>query len=275
MLRKYPYILLSGIVLFSTIRVEGQLTMPDNVCSGQFRHYNVISNPGSTYTWSIDGVVQAGFTSNDFVHVWNSSNTYLLEVQERSTDGCLGPVRSGQVFVHPLPSLTASVVNSDSQPEYGKIDFTFTDVPDGTYTITYTSGSFTNVIVLGGIATVTAPPGIFNNLSITVAGCSSFASANVVLTDSKQLNLITPEAFSPNGDLINDVWNIGNIDVYPDVEVIIYNRWGQSVWKSGKGYHQPWDGKSNGINLPIDSYHYVIDLHNKTKPIVGEITIVR
>jgi gliding motility-associated-like protein len=63
--------------------------------------------------------------------------------------------------------------------------------------------------------------------------------------------------------------------LYPNAEVTIYNRWGQSVWKSERGYHQPWDGKSNGINLPIDSYHYVIDLRNRTKPIVGEITIVR
>jgi len=275
MLRKYPYILLFGIVLLGTIRVEGQSTMPDNVCSGQFRHYNVISNPGSTYTWSIDGVVQAGFTSNEFEHIWNISDTYLMEVQERSADGCLGPVKSGQVFVHPLPSLAASGVNSVSQSEDGKIDFTFTDVPDGTYTISYTSGSFTNVIVLGGKATVEAPPGIFNNLSINVSGCMSSASANVVLTDPEQLNLIIPEAFSPNGDLVNDVWNIRNIDLCPNAEVTIYNRWGQSVWKSERGYHQPWDGKSNGINLPIDSYHYVIDLHNRLKPIVGEITIVR
>jgi gliding motility-associated-like protein len=191
-LRKYPYILLFGIVLFSHVRVEGQSTMPDSVCPGQFRHYNVIANPGSTYIWSIDGVVQAGFTSSEFVHIWNTSDTYLLEVQERSVDGCLGPVRSGQVFVH-----------------------------------------------------------------------------------TEQLNLFIPEAFSPNGDLINDYWNIGNIDSYPNAEVTIYNRWGQSVWKSESGYHHPWDGKSNGINLPVDSYHYVIDLHNRSKPIVGEITIVR
>ncbi|MGC1389607.1 MAG: gliding motility-associated C-terminal domain-containing protein [Bacteroidales bacterium] len=275
MLRKHLCILLSGMVLFSSVRVEGQLSMPDNVCSGQFRHYTVNSNPGSAYTWSIDGAVQPGFTSNEFFHIWNTSGTYLLEVQERSADGCPGPVRSGQVFVHPLPSLTASGVNSVSQSEYGKIDFTFTDVPDGTYTITYASGSFTNVIVLDGIATVTAPPGLFDDLSITVAGCMSSASANIVISYPEQLNLVIPEAFSPNGDLVNDVWNIGNIDLYPYAEVTIYNRWGQTVWKSEQGYHLPWDGKSNGINLPVDSYHYVINLHNRSKPIVGEITIVR
>ena len=193
MIKRYPYILLFGIVLSGALRVEGQATMPDNVCIGQLRSYNVDSNPGSTYTWWIDGIVQAGFTTSEFIHRWNNPNTYLLEVQELSADGCPGPVRSLSVFV-------------------------------------------------------TVP--IYTDLTI-------------------------PEAFSPNSDLINDVWNIGNIKAYPKAEISIYNRWGQSVWRSEQGYPQPWDGKSNGVNLPVDSYHYVIDLHNGSKQIVGVITIVK
>ena len=193
MIKRYPYILLFGIVLSGAFRVTGQVTMPDNVCTGHLRYYNVDSNPGSTYTWWIDGIVQSGFTTSEFVHAWNNSSTYLLEVQERSTDGCLGPVRS----------------------------------------------------------------------------------LCVVVTVSIYIDLTIPEAFSPNSDLINDVWNIGNIEAYPKAQITIYNRWGQSVWRSEQGYPQPWDGKSNGVNLPVDSYHYVIDLHNGSKQIVGSITIVK
>ena len=83
------------------------------------------------------------------------------------------------------------------------------------------------------------------------------------------------EAVSPNGELINDLWNISIKSSYPDMEVTIYNRWGQLVWKSGMGYPVPWDGKSNSADLPADSYHYSIYLHNGSKPIVGDITIVR
>ena len=193
MIKRYPYILLFGIVLSGAFRVTGQVTMPDNVYTGHLRYYNVDSNPGSTYTWWIDGIVQSGFTTSEFVHAWNNSSTYLLEVQERSTDGCLGPVRS----------------------------------------------------------------------------------LCVVVTVSIYIDLTIPEAFSPNSDLINDVWNIGNIEAYPKAQITIYNRWGQSVWRSEQGYPQPWDGKSNGVNLPVDSYHYVIDLHNGSKQIVGSITIVK
>ena len=87
--------------------------------------------------------------------------------------------------------------------------------------------------------------------------------------------LIIPNAISPNGDLINDVWNIGMIELYPAMEIKIFNRWGKTIWRSEKGYPQPWDGRSNGSSLPIDSYHYIIDLHNGTKPLVGNVTIVR
>ena len=274
MLKSYPYISLFCVAMFSNPRVAGQMTMPDNVCTGQLKHYNVDNNPGSNYIWLIDGVVQDGFNTNEFVHTWNTQNTYLLEVQEFSADGCPGPVRSGQVFVNPLPAVVAYVIDSFTPGDNGNIHFSFSNVPDGVYTISFATGSFDNVIVAGGIATVTAPPGIYNNISITVSGCTSL-STKVVMWDFQQSGLIIPEAFSPNGDLVNDVWEIGNIEAYPKAVITIYNRWGQSVWRSDLGYSHPWDGKSNDVNLPIDTYHYLIELHNGSKPIVGGITIVR
>ena len=85
-----------------------------------------------------------------------------------------------------------------------------------------------------------------------------------------------PNAITPDGDGRNDDWNIGRIDLYPEAEVVIMNRWGEVVWISEKGYPVRWDGRSkNGNILPIDSYHYVIDLKNGEKPIVGHITIIR
>jgi gliding motility-associated-like protein len=104
-------------------------------------------------------------------------------------------------------------------------------------------------------------------------GCSIRDSVNV-----KPINescLVIPNAISPNGDLINDVWNIGMKELYPSMEVIIFNRWGETIWRSERGYPRPWDGTSNGAALPIDSYHYIIDLHNGSRLLVGNVTIVR
>ena len=92
-----------------------------------------------------------------------------------------------------------------------------------------------------------------------------------------------PTGFSPNGDNINDIWRIGIepypyieiFELYPNVVIEIFNRWGELVFRSDKGYTNPWDGTFKGKMLPIDSYHYVINLHDGTKSVVGNITIVR
>jgi gliding motility-associated-like protein/uncharacterized repeat protein (TIGR01451 family) len=103
--------------------------------------------------------------------------------------------------------------------------------------------------------------------------CSVKDSARV--KNLHEICLIIPDAFSPNGDLTNDTWVIGNIEFYPQAEITIYNRWGQMLWQSARGYPEAWDGRSKGINMPIDGYHYVIDLHNGYKLIVGDVTLVR
>jgi gliding motility-associated-like protein len=117
------------------------------------------------------------------------------------------------------------------------------------------------------------PKGSYRVIVTDLNGCSIRDSVSV--EPINETCLVLPNAISPNGDLINDVWNIGMKELYPLMEVKIFNRWGESIWRSEKGYPTPWDGKSNGSELPIDSYHYIIDLHNGSKPIVGNVTIVR
>ena len=104
-------------------------------------------------------------------------------------------------------------------------------------------------------------------------GCSATDSVRIVGMNA--LCLIIPDAFSPNRDQINDDWRIDGIELYPEVEITIYNRWGQLIWQSEKGYPIPWNGRSRNEDLPIDSYHYVIELHNGMKPLIGDVTIVR
>jgi gliding motility-associated-like protein len=112
------------------------------------------------------------------------------------------------------------------------------------------------------------------DVKVTDANSCSVQQSSEVSAENETC-LVMNDAFSPNADGHNDVWNIGNTSLYPNMEVTIYNRWGQSVWSSGQGYPVPWDGTFNGADLPIDSYHYIIDLHNGSKPILGDVTIVR
>jgi gliding motility-associated-like protein len=105
-------------------------------------------------------------------------------------------------------------------------------------------------------------------------GCG--ATDSLLLTPLNDICVGIPNAFSPDGDGINEYWEISRLSLYPEAEVVILNRWGEMVWKSERGYPDPWDGRaSNGRELPMDSYHYAIDLHNGDKPIVGHVTIIR
>ena len=74
-----------------------------------------------------------------------------------------------------------------------------------------------------------------------------------------------PNAFSPNNDGINDTWKILAIETYPNPEVTIFNRYGQTIFRS-KGYSKPWDGTFNGKKLPTGTYYYIIDLKIASEP---------
>lgn len=90
-----------------------------------------------------------------------------------------------------------------------------------------------------------------------------------------------PEAFTPNGDNINDYFEIKGIELFGQNSITIVNRWGKTVYKA-RGYGistSPlfWDGKSNqgGIDreLPNGTYFYVLDLGNGEQPIAGSVYI--
>lgn len=83
-----------------------------------------------------------------------------------------------------------------------------------------------------------------------------------------------PSAITPNGDGTNETWEIPYLEFYPDATVDIYDRWGRIVFHSTKGYSIPWDGKSEGKVLPMDTYFYIITLDKKSKPIIGNVMII-
>jgi gliding motility-associated-like protein len=172
-------------------------------------------------------------------------------------------------LTEPDPIGIAFDVTDPSCPEKpdGEISLTVTGgISDHNYTYRWSDNS--NQANISNI-----PAGLYKVTVTDINGCS--VDDFVQLNGLNKTCLIIPEAFSPNKDLINDVWILGNADLYPQMEITIYNRWGQVVWKSQRGYPIPWDGMSRGLDLPIDSYHYIIDLHNELQPVVGTITIIR
>ncbi|MBL7967737.1 MAG: gliding motility-associated C-terminal domain-containing protein [Prolixibacteraceae bacterium] len=88
-----------------------------------------------------------------------------------------------------------------------------------------------------------------------------------------------PEAFSPNGDGINDKFEIKGIAKYKSVQIEIFNRWGNIVYQSknygeGAGKEGFWDGSSKSGPVPTGTYFYILRLDGKEN-INGSIYIDR
>jgi gliding motility-associated-like protein len=85
---------------------------------------------------------------------------------------------------------------------------------------------------------------------------------------------VVPNTFTPNGDSNNDTWYIKDLNTYPGCTVEVYTRNGERVFYS-IGYAIAWDGRYNGVNLPVGTYYYIIDPKNGRSKIAGYVTIIR
>ena len=82
--------------------------------------------------------------------------------------------------------------------------------------------------------------------------------------------------FTPNGDGVQDMWQVD--DIVGTASVRIYNRWGNLVFENLGGYDESWDGKYNGANVPVGVYYYVIELNNPAIPLnefSGTVQVLR
>ncbi len=107
-------------------------------------------------------------------------------------------------------------------------------------------------------------------IASTAGGCSDSATVSIVVLNAPKI----PNAFSPNGDGVNDKWDIASLSSYPGCTVEVFNRYGQQVFSS-TGYSKPWDGTKNGTALPTGVYYYIINPKNGRNVFTGSLTIVK
>ncbi|MBI3138270.1 MAG: gliding motility-associated C-terminal domain-containing protein [Sphingobacteriales bacterium] len=103
-----------------------------------------------------------------------------------------------------------------------------------------------------------------------------------VATDDIQITVIPycikpMNAFTPNGDGINEKWLVTNGNCLSSAKAQVFNRYGAKVFESGD-YKNTWDGSYEGKPLPDGTYYYVITytlLNGKTEYLKGNVTILR
>jgi trimeric autotransporter adhesin len=136
------------------------------------------------------------------------------------------------------------------------------------YTFEWDENGFSNTEYISGLGA-----GQYTITLIDFNGCMT-EIADVIILDGEDDCIEIPNAFTPNGDGINDEWIINNINAFPEHFIQVYNRWGQEIYSARHG-EPNWDGTYNGKQLPTGSYIYVVQLDETSNQLVGIVTIVR
>lgn len=93
----------------------------------------------------------------------------------------------------------------------------------------------------------------------------------------RTVRLMVPDAFSPNNDQINDVFELKG-QYIKQASVTIYNKWGEVVFFT-KDWRKSWDGNSKeGQPLSVGAYTYRIDYQDskhQTHQKFGAVYVVR
>jgi gliding motility-associated-like protein len=211
-----------------------------NICSDSVYTYFVKYNENSVYHWMIPDLNMDTINGNEIPVWWNlPEGEYEINVQEISSAGCAGSVSESMVAVVSCIEEHPNNPNDPDDPD-NPDDPNDPDEPGDTIDIENDPQH---------------PIDIEDEIDIV----------------KKQTTL----AFSPNGDGINDTWEIENIENLPEAQIYVYNRNGKLVYRSEGNYQNDWSGYYNGKRLPLNSYYYIIDLSKYQKGLVkGVLTIL-
>ncbi|MCK9254899.1 MAG: gliding motility-associated C-terminal domain-containing protein [Bacteroidales bacterium] len=214
----------------------------------------------SPYNFNIsDGVNTMG--GNSFYNL--SAGTYTIKVND--SNNC---VDSSKLLLLEPAKLTATYFYTNPSCIGNNNGYIEINPSGGTEPYSFIwENNVSDLPTISGLA-----QGIYN---ITIADNNDceFELPFVNLIDVDEECLKIPNAFTPNGDGINETWIIENIEMFPTAIISVYNRWGQKLFE-GKGDGEEWDGKFNGKLVPTGSYLYVIEMYKRGKNYTGVVTVV-
>ncbi len=247
----------SDTMIVNVFRIS---TVPDtSVCAGDSVQLNVFGSVGNTYTWT----PIAGLSNPNIANPMagpSSTTTYYVSVSNIA--GCTD---QDSVTITIFSAPTASF-DMDVEPgcEFAYVDFTNTSIDGVDFFWDFNDGETSDEenpshqFAYSGSFTV--------DLTVTNSdGCESTATqSETVLSFDDYYDITLPNVFTPNGDGDNDTYKVivpGRI--YECVDLTIYNRWGQIMFRSS-GNNIQWDGHTTvGEACPEGTYMYTLEVNDK------------
>lgn len=251
---------------------QAEITSQDFVCIGTPIDFKEVTDAkagaaASISTWNWDFVFSST-NSKDPSYLFTKAGTYTVKMFATSDKGCKSNVASKSVTIHPFPEISAG-------PDINVIDNGQKQIlatAKGT-NLVYEWSPPTYLSATNVLQPVVVNPieDIVYSLKVTgIGGCERTDKVKIFA-----LKIIDPpNTFTPNGDGINDLWEIKNLNLYNDCVLEIYSPQGLKVYRA-VNYSKPWDGTYNGKPLPAGTYYYVINTNSERKSIAGYVTLLK
>ena len=246
----------------------------DAVCSGEtllFTATAMDAGPTPTYQWQINGISTG--TGKDTLMAASLKDGDQVSCIMTGGITCSHPVLSNSItaMVKMSPFVFAG---NDTVISPGK-SVTFN--PSVSAPVSSWLWTPPDNLDNSSIPTPTASPAVSTTYRLTVTsddGCQSSGTIKVIIYHPLKM----PNAFTPNGDGLNDLFRIPPVTTQNIQTFSVFNRWGQLLFRtkdSGAG----WDGFYNGQLQPPGTYVWEIQyqdgLSKKTELARGTVELVR
>jgi gliding motility-associated-like protein len=258
-------------VTLPTARIKSQTTLPACSSTPVVVAVDSIGSPGATmtYQWQVDGVSVSGATSPTFTSsTLRNGQVVTLLLSTPSACGLL-TVTSNPLTVSIIQNVDISAGPDKTIMEGDLVELE--GAANGNYPVVWTPAQ-TLTFPAGNQLRPMAAPTVTTTymLSAKVGYCSGESQVTITVTPRVRI----PNAFSPNGDGLDDAWEIDRIAEYPGSHVIVFNRWGMKLFETtGYSRSNQWNGTINGQPAPLGTYYYLITLGNG-KSYTGPLTVV-
>ncbi|MEO7532115.1 MAG: PKD domain-containing protein [Sediminibacterium sp.] len=266
--------------LLQTIRiatnVKAQFTTAANGCVPYTALFQNTSLGGSQFAWDFGDGTSSSQT--DPQHLYANTGTYKVRLVAIDTNTCNRTDTSAffTITVNPNPSSSFTYSPQPTQ-ENLPVSFFNSSLGGNRYKWLFGDGDTLNTIKPDTtVAHLYNASGTFNTCLVAYSneGCSDTSCQSIAVTISSLIDV--PNAFSPNGDGINDKVRVRGFGI-AKMSFTIYNRWGKIVYQ-GTDPAEGWDGKVNGRIQPLEVYHYTLQVEFSSKEKVtkkGDITLLR
>ncbi|MFM2190666.1 MAG: hypothetical protein RL491_1052, partial [Bacteroidota bacterium] len=250
--------------------------VPNEGCAPLTVSFSNNSNAGSNPEYYWDFGDNSNSTSTAPTHTYTEPGTYGISLQAISAAGCSRQVSfPDTIHVWPVP-----IANIVATPPVASILYPVIQFRDGGVGADSWLWDFGDVSTLGSGQSTQHSYELPNIYDVTLYvenqyGCKDTAYTRITIEE--ETTLYVPNAFSPNGDGVNDMFNIYGIGITSGT-MNIFNRWGQMIYSTDKP-QTGWNGvdERSGELCQIGVYVYRIDVvtyKGVKRTITGRVTLV-